>query len=38
MFFLAAFALFAANQPVLGAAMLIVAAVNRTLVVVWKQW
>lgn len=38
LFYLAASALFAAGQPVWGAAMLILGAVNRALVVVWKQW
>ncbi len=36
--YLAAGALFLADQPVLGAAMLLVSAINRTLVVVWNQW
>jgi hypothetical protein len=38
MFFLAAAGLFVSNQPIWGAAMLIVAAINRALAVVWKQW
>ncbi len=38
LFYLAAFALLHAGQPVLCAAMMAAAAVNRTLVVVWKQW
>jgi hypothetical protein len=38
LFFLAAMALLTTNHPVLGAAMLVLTVVNRTLLVVWKQW
>ncbi len=38
LFYLAAAALLLAKQPVLAAAMIAVAAINRTLVVIWKQW
>lgn len=38
LFYLAALALFAAHQPALAAAMAVLAVINRTLVVVWKQW
>ena len=37
LFYLAALILFQSHQPVLGAVMLGVAAINRTLMVVWKQ-
>lgn len=37
LFYCAALVLFQANQPALGAAMLVAAAINRTLVVIWKQ-
>lgn len=38
LFCLAALALLHAGRPVLCAAMLAAAAINRTLVVAWKQW
>jgi hypothetical protein len=38
LFLLAGLALVASAQPALGAAMLIAAVVNRTLLAVWKQW
>ena len=38
LFYLAAAALLLADQPVLAAAMLVISAINRTLVVIWKQW
>lgn len=38
LFYLAALALYQAQQPALGAVMLIAAALNRTLAVIWKQW
>lgn len=37
LFYLAALILFQSNQPALGAIMLVVAAINRTLLVVWQQ-
>jgi hypothetical protein len=38
LFNLAALAFFSTNQPYLGATMLILTIINRTLVVIWKQW
>ena len=38
LFYLAALALYQSNQPVLGTAMIVLALINRTLVVIWKQW
>ncbi len=38
LFGLAALALVAAGQPAAGVALLILAAVNRALVVAWRQW
>ena len=38
LFYLAALALFQTKHPALGTAMVVLAAINRTLVVVWKQW
>lgn len=38
LFYLSAAALLLAKQPVLAVVILVVAAINRTLVVTWKQW
>jgi hypothetical protein len=38
LFCLAALALFFTNRPVLGALMLALTVINRTLLVVWNQW
>lgn len=38
LFYIAGLLLYQAGQPALAAILFVVAAVNRTLVVVWRQW